>query len=177
MWKGSRLQPGDRRFDSFYRLHGNYKMNSKDIGNRTEAIILAELIKKGHTVLMPFGDNERYDLVVDIDGIFIRIQCKTSSRHRGTITFSVNSSYLNTKGKCVLNSYSDKVIDCFMSHSPDEDKIYLIDVVDVGSSCIKLRIDEPHPKYKGSGDCIRWAVDYEFKDFGKVLERLKRSAC
>jgi hypothetical protein len=39
-----------------------------DIGQRTEAIILAELVKRGHRVLVPFGDTERvYAVSVEED--------------------------------------------------------------------------------------------------------------
>jgi hypothetical protein len=52
-------------------------MNPKAVGEKTEAIILAELIRNDLVVLLPFGDNQRYDFVVDNHGEFIRIQCKT----------------------------------------------------------------------------------------------------
>jgi hypothetical protein len=47
-----------------------------DVGARTEAIILAELTNRGYRVLLPFGYNQRYDLVLEIDGSF-GVQCKT----------------------------------------------------------------------------------------------------
>ncbi len=39
-----------------------------DVGHRAEAAILAELVKRGYRVLLPFGVNQRYDLVLDCDG-------------------------------------------------------------------------------------------------------------
>jgi hypothetical protein len=33
-----------------------------DVGHRAEAAILAELVKRGYSVLLPFGVNQRYDL-------------------------------------------------------------------------------------------------------------------
>jgi hypothetical protein len=41
-----------------------------DVGLRTEAVILAELLRRGYQVLVPFGVNQRYDLVIDLDGEF-----------------------------------------------------------------------------------------------------------
>lgn len=43
-------------------------MNSKNKGNIGEAIILAEFIKYGIQVSLPFGDNARYDMIADIKG-------------------------------------------------------------------------------------------------------------
>ena len=53
-------------------------MNSKDVGEISEGMVLAALLRARKIVLRPFGDNQRYDLVVDEDGTFVRIQCKTA---------------------------------------------------------------------------------------------------
>jgi hypothetical protein len=34
-------------------------------------------VRRGYSVLLPFGVNQRYDLVLDLDGRFVRAQCKT----------------------------------------------------------------------------------------------------
>lgn len=51
-------------------------MISKEKGNIGEAIVLAELSKRGIQVCIPFGDNARYDLVADFNGKLNRIQVK-----------------------------------------------------------------------------------------------------
>jgi len=51
-----------------------------DVGTRTETIIAAELV---------FGFNHRYDLVLDIEGRFLRVQCKTG-RLRGVAVHGVS---------------------------------------------------------------------------------------
>jgi hypothetical protein len=53
--------------------------DTKLTGNITELTILLELIKRGYSVSIPYGDRARYDLIVDIPdkGIF-RVQCKTA---------------------------------------------------------------------------------------------------
>lgn len=43
-------------------------MNTKDKGNIGEAVILAEFMKKGIPVSIPFGDNARYDLIAEFNG-------------------------------------------------------------------------------------------------------------
>jgi hypothetical protein len=53
--------------------------NTKTIGDATEAVVMAEFLKAGFPVLIPFGENTRYDLVVDAGGRFLRVQCKTAS--------------------------------------------------------------------------------------------------
>jgi hypothetical protein len=76
------------------------KQNNKTIGERSEAIIMAKLLEVGYGVLMPFGDNRRYDLVIeDADGKFYRIQCKTARLMNGgaCVNFATASTYYHTK--------------------------------------------------------------------------------
>jgi hypothetical protein len=50
------------------------KKDSKSTGERSEAIIMGRLIAAGYAVLLPFGENKRYDLVIeDADGLFWRV--------------------------------------------------------------------------------------------------------
>jgi hypothetical protein len=52
------------------------KPDNKSVGERSQAIILAKLVEVGYSILIPFGENHRYDLVVeDGDGNFYCIQC------------------------------------------------------------------------------------------------------
>ena len=53
-------------------------MNSKHVGDTSEAQVIAALLKMGKNVLLPFGDNQRYDVVIEEKGKFIRIQVKTA---------------------------------------------------------------------------------------------------
>jgi hypothetical protein len=59
-----------------------------DVGLRTEAIIAGALVRMGHRVLLPFGTNQRYDMVVELDGRFLRCQCKTGRLRGGAVCFS-----------------------------------------------------------------------------------------
>ncbi len=76
-------------------------MNSKGIGEKTEAKIISCLVLKEKVVLIPFGDNQRYDIVIeDDDGTFKRIQCKTGRLKNGAIKFpTCSSSYHRTVKK------------------------------------------------------------------------------
>jgi len=82
-------------------------MNSKRKGNITEAAILTEFIKRGIPVLLPFGDNERYDMVIEVNGDFKRIQCKTGRYRNGCVNFQCCSSQAH-RGKG-YQSYKDDI--------------------------------------------------------------------
>jgi hypothetical protein len=52
--------------------------NPKDIGELTEQIVITELMKMGIKILKPIGDNNRYDIVLIINNIFLKCQIKTA---------------------------------------------------------------------------------------------------
>lgn len=54
--------------------------NSSATGNIGEAVAIAEFTKRGITVLLPFGANTPYDLVIQLNGKFYRVQCKTTAK-------------------------------------------------------------------------------------------------
>ena len=130
--------------------------NSKDVGERSEAQILARLLKRGYTVLLPFGDNQRYDLVVDKAGKFIRVQCKTGKMREGYICFPTASC----ANHCGLGrrDYRGQA-DFFGVYCPANDKVYLVPVKSVGINAAALRIDPPKTRQKKG---IRYAKKYEF---------------
>jgi PD-(D/E)XK endonuclease len=64
--------------------------NPKAVGEMTEAVILAHLVQRGDTLLLPFGNNQQY-MVIDRDGDLIRAQCKTGRLRNGVVRFCVCS--------------------------------------------------------------------------------------
>jgi hypothetical protein len=133
------------------------------LGEQSEAIIIAKLLEIGYGVLTPFGENKRYDLVIeDAEGNFYRIQCKTGWLHNdgAGIKFATSSMYYRVKdGKAGhgRKNYQGQ-IDYFAVYSPDIKKTYLVPVDHVGVTDANLRLIPPvnnQEKY------IRWAKDYE----------------
>lgn len=86
-------------------------------GDLTEAKCIEDCIKRGYEVSLPFSGSSRYDVIADIDGKLIRIQCKASTFHEETGTLSINTtrSTTNTKGT-KRHEYSEKEIDYFYTN-------------------------------------------------------------
>jgi hypothetical protein len=55
----------------------------KTVGDRTTLAIMAALHDVGYDVPMPFGENTRYDLVIDDGRELKRVQCKTGRLYGG----------------------------------------------------------------------------------------------
>jgi hypothetical protein len=129
-------------------------MNHKSVGEISEAVVIAELVKSGKTVLLPFGDNKRYDLVVDDNGNFTRIQIKTAWVKNGCLTFNTSSVSPFTNKRTDYKGEADM----FMVYSPDLDKVYCIPVNEAPTGSMMLRFEEP----KKTQMTIKWAKDYEY---------------
>lgn len=130
-------------------------MNSKDIGERTEGMLLAKFLQKGWVVLLPFGDNQRYDFVIDRGNGFERIQAKTGRIRAGAIIFnSASSQHHRGNGK---RDYRGQC-EYFAAYVPAIEKCYMIHVDMCGRSTVSLRL-EPSKNYQEKN--IRIAIDYE----------------
>jgi hypothetical protein len=130
--------------------------NTKQVGDETEARILTRLVSEGFSVSVPFGDNDKYDLIVDDDGQLHRIQCKTAWRTKtGTIRFNTHSQ-TTRDGEYHESTYHDTV-DAFIVRYPETDALYWIDIADATEQKMELRFSAEidHPS-------INWADEYEF---------------
>lgn len=132
-------------------------MNPKLLGEKSEARIIAALLHHDLRVLKPFGDSQRYDLVIDHDGRFVRVQCKTGRIIRGAIEFPTCSSYRH-RGLGVKD-YRGQA-DLFAVYCPDNGTTYLVPVDAVGVSKCRLRVEASR---NGQSDGVRPAVDYEVR--------------
>lgn len=129
-------------------------MNPKAKGEISEGVILAALLKKGFSVSIPFGNNQRYDFIVDEGTRLLRVQCKTGRVVNGCIVFSVTSKNGFTGER---RGYS-KQADVFLVYCPQVDQVLWIPVDKSFRSEMRLRID---PLKKGAPlSTVKWARDF-----------------
>jgi hypothetical protein len=127
-----------------------------DVGQRTEAAILGELVRRGYRVLVPFGTNQRYDLVLDLGNGFVRVQCKTGRRRGGCMEFSTVSVRTNTRGWWTHGYVGEA--DLFLVFWPENGRIYAVPVEEAPKSHMFLRVD---PTLNGQKRRIKFAAEYE----------------
>lgn len=118
-------------------------MNSKTKGNISEARALYEFQKYNIPVCIPWGDNERYDMIAEFNGKFNRIQIKTSNEeHNGAICCYARSSTNHTTNKNLLTYVGE--VDYFVFVNQTYDLIAIVPIEDIGDKKqIRLRIREP----------------------------------
>jgi hypothetical protein len=127
-----------------------------DVGPRSEAAILSVLIRRGYAVLLPFGVNQRYDMVIDLDGDLIKAQCKTGRFRNGSVSFSTRS-IVTGKTRNVSRGYSGEA-DVFLVFCPATDGIYVVPVDEAPRCQMHLRVDGCR---NGQRERVHWACDYQ----------------
>lgn len=141
-------------------------MNTKQTGDIAEATILSEFVKLGCSVSIPFGENQKYDLIVDINGELLKVQCKSAwlEKDGEVLKFNVSSHYYNhSENKYVFSDYKGK-IDLFAVYLPDNGKVYLVPESEVGKKDCTLRILPPKQNKK-----FNIAEDFEIQKQIKLL--------
>jgi hypothetical protein len=139
-----------------YLREGPLSNHPVDVGQRSEAAVLASFVKLGLRVLTPFGTNHRYDFVLDLGSRFVRVQCKTGRLRGGAIKFSARSIRSNRRGN-YCRPYLEE-IDLFAIYCPDTEAVYALPVEEATSSVGTLRVDPPA---NGQARGIRWAADFQ----------------
>lgn len=135
-------------------MAGMKGVNPKAIGEKSEGKIISRLLDAGMLVLKPFGDNQRYDLVIDDGERMIKVQCKTGRLRNGAIIFTTCSSYAHRGlGR---RDYRGQV-DVFAVYCPETDGCYIIPVDSVGIRHCSLRIEKSR---NGQARNVRLAADF-----------------
>src|SRR5579864_2778444 len=113
---------------------------TKQLGDATEALVLARLVDAGIGVLLPWGDNLRFDLVAVLGHVFLRIQCKTGRLRDGYVSFRTFG--VGRDGQCYR--YVAGEIDYYAVRCLETSAIYLVPFDEAGTSTQpQLRVELP----------------------------------
>ena len=144
--------------------------NTKYLGNLTELQCITRFYELGFPVSIPYGDSEKYDMIVDINNNLYKLQCKHANPHineLGQVDYiSIKTTWSSgyTKNKpATRNKYSKEDCDYFVTHYCG--KNYLIPVKECSNQKI-LRIVAPkNGQIKG----INFLKDFVDEEVIKVL--------
>ena len=149
--------------------------NTKAIGTISESVVLSEFLKAGFPVLLPFGDNLRYDMVIEAGGRFLSVQCKTARKIHGgaVVCFNAHSGGFGPGDSVTSRRQSYRGdVDLFAVYSPDTRQVYVLAVEDVGETEVWLRLEPARNNQKAR---IRWAQDYLLAAWAARLADARRT--
>ena len=78
-------------------------LNTKEIGNLTELQCMTRLYELGCSISIPFGNSDKYDLIIDINDKLYKVQIKHSSEY-----FDDLGDIAYIKFKCTWQSHNTK---------------------------------------------------------------------
>jgi len=109
---------------------------TKQKGDIAEIYIAYLLKKEGFNVLLPWGEDHRYALVSEKNGIFKRIQVKYVTPRKGMLEVALRS--LNNYQ---ILHYSVKDIDIIAAYEPNNQKVFFVPLKRIkNKSSLKLRL-------------------------------------
>ena len=120
-------------------------------GLTTELKCMEKFIEYGFIVSVPYGNNSRYDLLLDGGkGHYIRIQCKTAhSNENGSYTINTANS-VSTISKRRIKYYDNTQIDFIASIIENQLVIIPVDLI---SNCKSKVFRAELPKYGSKSTC------------------------
>jgi hypothetical protein len=116
------------------------------------------LREAGFAISVPFGENTRYDLVLDDGEQLSRVQCKTGRLRQGAITFKTASSYYHHPNEKPTQRHYRGQVDYFAVYCRETDGVYLIPIDGLPDEEASLRVTSP---LNGQRKRIRLARDYQ----------------
>jgi len=134
------------------------RRDTKAIGDRSEAMVLAALVRNGYHVSIPFGENNRYDLLADDGARIVRVQVKSGRVRKGAISYSCCSTHAHRRaGPLASRSYRGEV-DYIAVYCDELRKVYLVPEEELARTRAHLRLIAPT---NGQRRKLRWAHRFE----------------
>ena len=134
------------------------KRDTKAVGDRSEAEVLAALVRRGYLMSIPFGENHRYDLIADDGEKLLRIQVKTGRLKNRVVAFRACSTHSHRRrGPTASRGYLGE-IDYLAIYCPENQKVYLVPESELVRTGGHLRLD---PTLNRQVRNIRWASEFE----------------
>ena len=140
-------------------------------GIKSEAAFVGEMGKREINLLSPFGDNNRYDYVIEHNGEFERIQVKTANQkdEKNHVKFCCASTGTWSARRNTKEDYEGD-IDYFAVYHRERDHFYLVPIEKAPKANMSIRYGEP----ENASPNINWAEDYLLENRDEIEEWRRR---
>ena len=119
---------------------------------------MTALHRAGYSLYLPFGENTRCDLGIEVGSRLMRVQCKTGRLRTGSIRFRVCSFYYHHPHPSKPSrDYLDDV-DFFAVYCPETSGVYLIPIDQLklrSQGALRVKAPRNNQRHK-----VRFAADY-----------------
>lgn len=138
-------------------------------GLLTELHCIQDITNIGYQCLKPLNDSSKYDIVVDVNSVFYRIQCKTaklvSHTSEENVAFEIATCCMTTNTqKTTRHKYSANEIDYFYTWFNGQG--YLVSINEATGVSFRWRYEYPKSNQKQG---IHIASNYKIEEVLKNL--------
>jgi hypothetical protein len=144
-------------------------LTSTEKGAVAESAITAHAIRHGIFVLRPLVEGRRYDLVFDVGGRLLRVQCKWGNVKGGVVLAHLGTCRHTPRDGYVRTTYSASEIDLFAIYAAGLEKVFAVPIGDVeGQHQVHLRLA---PSRNNQAIGVKWAEQYTLGAVAQLEER------
>jgi hypothetical protein len=134
-------------------------LNSDEKGFIAETALAHAAARLGIGVLRPMNGSVRYDLVFDVSGKLVRVQCKWAMEQGDVILVRCYSSRRGPN-RMLRRCYTPDEVDAIAAYCHSLDRCYFLPFSFVdGRTQVSLRLG---PTRNGQERGVRWAADFDF---------------
>lgn len=137
---------------------------TQKVGSINELRCIASIIELGYDCSIPYGNASRYDFVADINGKFVRFQCKSSKytvNERGEVDES-SFTFNTTSNNYTKKIYTEDEIDYFITWF--NGNCYVIPIKECMGVSKTLRLLPPKNHCKNYNKAEKYLVTSVFKE-------------
>jgi hypothetical protein len=143
-------------------------MNPSQWGAIAELAIALEATKLGIPVLRPVAEGGRYDMVFELHGQLLRVQCKIGRRRREVVEVRARTCR-RIDGGYLRGTYSPDEVDAVAVYCPENEQSYLVPITEIpkgGNLYLRLSPSRNNQKLR-----VNWATQYELGAIAQLGER------
>ncbi len=149
------------------------ELTSSQKGGLAELKIATAAANLGIGVLRPMTEGLRYDLVFDVSGQLLRVQCKWASRTNDVVSIRLRTSR-HTPSGYVRTCYGANEIEGFAAYCHELDRCFFLPIAEFGGrSQVHLRLS---PARNGQLLGVKMADDYLLGAVAQLGERRRGTA-
>jgi PD-(D/E)XK endonuclease len=137
-----------------------------------EIAIANAAVQLGLVVSRPMVEGRRYDLIFDVDGMLLRVQCKWAPRIGEVVRINSRTSRRSGNGH-VRGTYSSSEVDAIAAWCPELERCYLLPIEEIdGQSMVHLRLSRARNNQRTG---VKLAAQYELGAIAQLGERVTGS--
>lgn len=142
-------------------------------GLESELAIELEATRCGVSVFRPTASADTTDLIFDVGGKLLRVQCKSATRAGSVLKISLRRSRNQSGGRRVYGTYSATEVDLLAAYCADLDRCFLLPAALIdGKTSVFLRLEAA---LNGQTNGVHLASDFALPAVIAELEQSRKS--